>query len=98
MTCNQEVVTGRWEATPFLRKFSSPLLRGTEIASAVDIGRSYWVNLEHVCQGSHTHFLKFLSSSVWEILCRYNKFILNQMGCLICDSESRANKSTRFYK
>lgn len=64
-----------------------------------DFGKSYFVHLKHVSQGSHTQFLKFLSSNIWKILCRYNKFILlKQMGCLIGDKASRANKSNSFSK
>lgn len=79
------------EATSLLNKVLSPW--GMEIASATDFGNPHWVNLEHVGQSSKTHFLKFLLSNVWEILSRYNKFILNQIGCLIGD---RANRSPRF--
>lgn len=85
MICNPEVVTGKGAATPLLRKLKI-LPGGTwRKVSVFVFGRAFWVNLEHVAEGSHIHFLKFLSSNMWEILCSHHKFTLNQMGCLSGD-------------
>ena len=77
-------------------KAYGPVWWSLETPSSFAFGRPYWVNLEHSGQGSHIHFLKFLSCNVWLMLGRYNTSILNQMVCPSGDTVSRASNNTSF--
>ena len=77
-------------------KACGPVWWSLETPSSFAFGRPYWVNLEHLGQGSHIHFLKFLSCNVWLILGRYNTSILNQMVCPRGDTVSWASNDTSF--